>query len=610
MGGNRSKPPPPTNFIGKFRGPLQEKYDIVELLGKGAQGAAYLVKTKDGKREYVAKETKGKSERERKSLMEEFERMRELGHPHCVKVMELVVGTPIGASKGKQKLYIISELAKGSDLCRYIDINYREKQVAPSEAWLAGILKQAMLGVNYIHSRGYVHNDLKPDNILVLDEFESRKQLPRVVIADYGCMTVPGVESFSSGDPRYQSPQVWEVMARIMEGERLPNARKAGPEADIWSMGVTLYELISGGNIPFLERPCSLMDFFEDEESFNNLREGLADPDELVLNRESHLPREASPQVRDLLGQMLRKDASERITGKALLDHDWFSENLDQKISPQIFRRLKFQSRRGTVHNLLRNALAHQLQRDHYESSWKAFQEVDKDHSGTISKEEFRECYQKLARLKEEAGTAMPDEEDFMLPEPTSVPNVYRTHRPTNHGMPKNMPSLAAAKTGMGKLKTVGRVRGKSVAVQSLPDTDFDRAFEEADVDGDECLNFQEFTAATFDWESVGDEALQQYLEQLIETLGQKDGKKIHKREFKSFFPTLADAELNDVLERMDDNKDGFIDYDELRSFLFDTEDEAQSKLLEKTKSGRILREATKTALQALGKIACCTCAG
>mmetsp|Transcript_1583 Transcript_1583/g.4069 ORF Transcript_1583/g.4069 Transcript_1583/m.4069 type:complete len:628 (-) Transcript_1583:107-1990(-) len=615
------KPTLKNDFIGEFKGELREKYQILELLGSGAQGSAYKVRNKKTNKVYVAKETNGRSQKDRDSLMEEFTRMKELGYPCCVRVEELVTGFPIGASKS-EKTFIISELARGSDLYKYVQENYTHKNTVPSEAWLAGIFKAAMLGVNFINSKGYVHNDLKPDNILVIDEFQHNEKIPRVVIADYGCMTVPNVNTFSYGDPRYQSPQVWSVMGPMMtEGAPMEDAVKAGPEADIWSMGVTLYELISGGLLPFLNRPCTWMDLFEEDwKLFDEMQACLADDTEQLDVGVSSDIKDASEHVRDLLGKMLHKDPKQRLSGKAVIDHRWFSEKLDEQMSTRAFRRLKFQSSRSTAQMVLRNALAHQLQRDHFENSWKAFKAVDQDHSGTIDREEFRECYLRLKDLQAVTRHTMNGQEPFPA---TTLPSMHESE-PLKALDRRQMKShtLPASKHNGGGLPMEPRrserrhehqvtrnERGKSFAIQDLPDCD--SAFQEADVDGDGCLTFQEFTAATFDWDSVGEEALQGYLEELITTMAQnaeKDGKVQVKRRalrefFKQYLPLLTSSDLEDIIKKMDSNGDGYIDYNEMLSFLLDTEVEAESKLLEHRSS---TRHFARKATQALGTCLCC----
>merc|ERR1719215_1740853 len=113
-----------------------------------------------------------------------------------------------------------------------------------------------MMGVSHMHSKGIVHNDLKPDNILVLHGFDPRQpnRVPTVVINDFGCATLSRDSFFKSGDPRYQSPESWQVMQKIMNDED-GNWTKLTPKADVWSMAVTLYELVSGGLLPFIYRP-------------------------------------------------------------------------------------------------------------------------------------------------------------------------------------------------------------------------------------------------------------------------------------------------------------------------------------------------------------------
>jgi eukaryotic-like serine/threonine-protein kinase len=143
------------------------------------------------------------------------------GHPNVINVLDMLVY--------QGHVVIVSEYADGGDLKDWLR-HYGGK--APSEEKAVELMFGILRGIEHLHSRNVVHRDLKPQNILLQGDF------PRItdfgisrIVAEGGSTTT---QAF--GSPAYMSPEAF-------------SGSKA-PQADIWSAGIILYEMLSG-ELPF-----------------------------------------------------------------------------------------------------------------------------------------------------------------------------------------------------------------------------------------------------------------------------------------------------------------------------------------------------------------------
>lgn len=371
---------------------LQGRYDIIRQLGSGVQGTTHLVKRKDPASDpgasvqspgmdksssyksgasYVAKISDTSHTGSDGVMKEEFEILRRLRHPNCLKVIELLRG---GATiESPNSLCIISELAAGGDLYKYLEGAGHE---CFDEKHFSDLLRQAMCGVAFLHERLLVHNDLKPDNIFVMESYSPGKT-PRVLIGDFGMATcLSGIRKF--GDLRYMPPE----SVRQIEGYKA-NPRKRMPpvsfSVDIWSMGVTTYELLSGGMYPFLYEKCN-------KDGYEPLWAKLKTEDAVLFR--PHL--EVSHQAELLMAAMLDKDVQKRATAKDALDQDWFQPEGKSPLKQSVKTKLKFTASRNKARQMLLNVMTKNLRDEHKERCNKIFEKFDLDGSGQIDRAEFK----------------------------------------------------------------------------------------------------------------------------------------------------------------------------------------------------------------------------
>jgi len=491
---------------------LNSKYDVLRQIGSGAQGAAHLVKLIGAPCEeeafFVAKETHDMTEAGVRDFLKEFERMRDLRHPNCLRVIEMF------HYEARRQMFIIIEYARGGDLYHYMKTMIINEELL-DESVIAKMMQQAMRGVAFLHAESIVHNDLKPENLLVMSEY-AKGSAPRVVVADYGCATLDSSENgkIFFGDPRYMSPQAMESMMSYLEEQA--TIERSGPDVDVWAMGVTIYQFLGRGVLPFLYDEVTLKNL---KGVFPKLKDALLGPDEVKFEfpeADGHDCQGAtfSLEAQKLLKMMLHKDLSSRCKSAEIVDHPWFKIEPDgcprNKSMEKLAAGIKFQATRNTVRQLLRNAIAAKLRYEHVDSCYKIFAKFDPDNSGSITKEEFlkamedrhaKGCHESRSRFSENAK----------------------------------------------------------------------EAFERADVDKNGSLEFNEFAAITLDWKALEGAVLEHHLMGVLDTFyeGIKEiSIEQFSTRFQSVFGEIPQDELRRCIEKLDRDGDGIITLDELKHFV------------------------------------------
>jgi len=211
-------------------------------------------------------------------IMEEVTILHTLDHPNIVKYYETYDDT--------KYIYLVMEYISGDQL--FNKITAQSNQTF-GEADAATYMKQLFSAINHCHAQGVVHRDIKPENIMINDENEVR-------LIDFGLskQSKKKVMHTVAGTPFYMAPEVLN--------------ENYSQKADIWSLGVLLYTLVSG-YLPFqgsnnreVFTRIKGADFHFDHKEFNDI----------------------SKECKDLISKLLVVDTKKRFDGLQALQHSWF----------------------------------------------------------------------------------------------------------------------------------------------------------------------------------------------------------------------------------------------------------------------------------------------
>lgn len=273
---------------------FEDNYEIGDELGKGAYATVYRCKhRKTGETWAVKVVDKSKAgPKDINDVQHEVTMMKTVGHhPHVVQLIEFF-DTP-------QNMYLVLELLEGGMLFdRIVQLKHY------SEACASRLIKNFLLALEHIHSKGIMHRDLKPENLLLKRTEKTYpddiSHLTDCALADFGLAGRPPGQT-CCGSPSYIAPEVINV------GYLRTQKEPYDARCDIWSLGVIAYILLSG-KMPFHGRNF--------KETFNKI----------VKNQWGFVGDvwdKVSPQAKDFVKVMLTADYKQRPTATVALKHPW-----------------------------------------------------------------------------------------------------------------------------------------------------------------------------------------------------------------------------------------------------------------------------------------------
>ena len=258
------------------------EYRLEALLGQGGMARVYRAVDERLRRYAVVKviDPRFRSDAEYVRRFErEAQSVAQLEHPHIVRLYRF-------AEQGGW-LYMAMQYIEGSDLAFVLD-SYRADGAFIEAPDASRIVREVCEALDYAHSRGVIHRDVKPANIML-------NRQGHAILTDFGLalLTAVGTRGEIFGTPEYLAP------------EQAISSAKAVPQSDLYAVGVILYEMFTG-QLPFKARePLDV--------ALLHINEPPRPP--------SELRPEISPALEAVILKALAKKPAERYpTGAALAD--------------------------------------------------------------------------------------------------------------------------------------------------------------------------------------------------------------------------------------------------------------------------------------------------
>jgi len=206
-------------------------YKIKEFIASGGMSNVYLATNINDAREVAIKILKKSYTNDNEYIEKYFNReiniTKSLDHPNIIRLL--------GYGKHDESYYIVYEFVLGSTLSKYISRN------RPPVSQIEKIAESILNALSYAHSKGIIHRDVKPQNILVSTAGE-------IKITDFGISKAISSSTITNtglflGSPGYISPE--QADPDILKGQEIDY------RSDIYSFGILLFEMLTG-RLPFI----------------------------------------------------------------------------------------------------------------------------------------------------------------------------------------------------------------------------------------------------------------------------------------------------------------------------------------------------------------------
>ncbi|CAM9591447.1 unnamed protein product [Discosporangium mesarthrocarpum] len=327
-------------------------------LGRGTYGRVVAATHRGTGEEYACKvvNVTRLEARQVSKLYSEVSVMREMDHPHIVRMHEVFYT--------KRNIFMIMDLATGGELFNLVTKNPGD---CASEEEIIMMITHMLSAVGYMHRHNIVHRDLKLENWLM----QTLGDTSTIKLIDFGLS-----KHFSEDQHMQQAVgSTYYVAPEVLMGSY-------GPKCDMWSMGVIAYMMVSGAP-PF----------------WGN---GDSQVRAKIVRAEYDMPdihfRHISLECKNFISCLLNADVDKRLTAEEALVHPWLhskpkcnSTYISSKLMPkgEILGALQHFSSFSRFRKLILEICAHNMAPRNMVGLRETFEMIDQDNSGTISLKEL-----------------------------------------------------------------------------------------------------------------------------------------------------------------------------------------------------------------------------
>eukprot|EP00930_Biecheleria_cincta_P002361 TRINITY_DN103367_c0_g1_i1.p1 TRINITY_DN103367_c0_g1~~TRINITY_DN103367_c0_g1_i1.p1 ORF type:complete len:606 (+),score=136.76 TRINITY_DN103367_c0_g1_i1:60-1820(+) len=341
---------------------FEDDYEALkEVLGSGYNGEVYLANSRSSGEKFAIKAFKmrGVAKDKREELETEAEIFLAMDHPHVARLVDVYEST--------EKLTLVMECMSGGEL---FDRVVEKKRFSEKDA--ADTLYQILLAINYIHSHGIVHRDVKLENFL----YEA-KGAAHLKLIDFGFSKIwpPNTTmSMSCGTLAYVAPEVLD--------------QRYTSQCDLWSTGVVAFILLFG-YMPFAG---------SESKQIKDIQKG-------TYGYKQHVWKKVSLRGQDFVKKLLVVDPAQRMTAKTALEHEWLTarEKHPTVVDDDLLRDLCNFGQASIFRRACMGVMAWSLSTEERKQVREAFLELDTTRSGTITLPEFKQALASKFKLNDEA---------------------------------------------------------------------------------------------------------------------------------------------------------------------------------------------------------------
>lgn len=311
------------------------KYEIEKQLGKGGMGVVYLAQyaetfgTETFTKQVALKTINPSLKLEPKNIkifLKEIKTLAELDHPHIARFLD------IGTSE-KGKPFFVMEYVDGVSVTEHCN----KKKFSINER--LEFFRKILDAISYSHSKGFLHCDIKPNNIIV-DSKGTPKVIDFGIASKYGSFIVGKSQTTffqNAFTPNYASP------------EQIKGEKNLSETTDVYSLGVVLYELLTG------QLPIEL----NESESYPKLISSLeknvpptlkksvtkpmdeAEREKLILERDCQSISELKNSLSNSLDELVQKALSQKTNKRYASVKDFEQEIADHLNEESFFKQIK-----------------------------------------------------------------------------------------------------------------------------------------------------------------------------------------------------------------------------------------------------------------------------